>query len=347
MLRKSLIIVAVLFGLAALVGGVGAWIAFAPNTPSYEGERSVKIPRGTGFEQAVDSLQASGLLRSRRTFTWVAKLTGWGSQIKAGHYAIEDGASNVDLLQTLRRGLQSPIRLTIPPGSRPEVVGAVVGRDMGDFDREDFLAVLHDPAFADSLGTDTTHLFAYLLPDTYHFYWLTDAETVIQRIKEHFDTFYTPAMQSKADSLGLTKEDVLNLAAIVEWETSHGPEKARIAGVYLNRLNRSGWRLQADPTVQYAVLEREGQKRRLFNVDYDIDHPYNTYQIDGLPPGPVTNPSKSSIRAVLNAEDHNYMYFVAKGDGTHTFSRTLREHNRAAREFHRLMRERRRQAADG
>ncbi|NBC17951.1 MAG: aminodeoxychorismate lyase, partial [Bacteroidetes bacterium] len=94
-------------------------------------------------------------------------------------------------------------------------------------------------------------------------------------------------------------------------------------------------------------LEREGQKRRLFNVDYDIVHPYNTYLIDGLPPGPVTNPSKSSIRAVLNAEDHKYMFFVAKGDGSHTFSRTLREHNRAAREFHRLMRERRREAADG
>ncbi|NBC16957.1 MAG: endolytic transglycosylase MltG, partial [Bacteroidetes bacterium] len=292
-LKKTLIIVAVLLGLAAIVGGVGAWIAFAPNTPSYEGERSVKIPRGAGFAQAVDSLQASGLLRSRRTFTWVARLTGWGSQIKAGHYAIADGASNVDLLQTLRRGLQAPIRLTIPPGSRPEVIAAVVGRDMGDFDKEDFRAVLRDPVFAASLDTDTTHLFAYLLPETYHFYWLTDAETVVRRIKEHFDAFYTPAMQAKADSLGLTTGEVLNLAAIVEWETSHVPEKARIAGVYLNRLQRPGWRLQADPTVQYAVLEREGQKRRLFNVDYDIVHPYNTYLIDGLPPGPVTNPSKS------------------------------------------------------
>lgn len=345
MLKKILLALLVLIVLGGIAVGIGAWLMYAPNTPNFEDGRSVKIPRGASFEQATDSLDARGILRSRTYFTWVARATGWGDQIKAGHYVIEAGASNYDLLSKLRRGLQEPIRLIIPPGSRPEVVAAVVGRDMGDFEKEDLLAALRDPALAAELGTDTTHLFSYLLPDTYNFYWLTDERTVIRRIKEYFDDYWTPERQQQAEALGLDVEDVLNLAAIVEWESHHEPERPRVAGVYLNRLNTRGWRLEADPTVQYAVLEREGRKRRLFNVDYGIVHPYNTYLIDGLPPGPVTNPSRSSIDAVLNAEDHDYMFFVAKGDGSHTFSRTLGEHTRAAREFHQLMRERRRQQA--
>jgi UPF0755 protein len=133
---------------------------------------------------------------------------------------------------------------------------------------------------------------------------------------------------------------VLNLAAIVEWEAHLEEEKPRIAGVYLNRL-RAGWPLQADPTVQYALLQIEGQKRRLLFRDYQIDHPYNTYRVQGLPPGPITNPSPTSIQAVLNPEQHDYFYFVAKGDGGHLFSRTLAEHNRAAEAYYALMRQRR------
>lgn len=217
---------------------------------------------------------------------------------------------------------------------------------MGDFDAPDFLAALRDPVVAASLGTDTTHLFGYMLPETYNFYWLTDAETVIRRIKEDFDSYFNTDRQAKAEAAGLSKDDVINLAGIVEWETGINDEKPRVAGVYLNRLRRRGWRLQADPTVQYAVMAREGRKRRLLNVDYGIRHPYNTYLIDGLPPGPITNPSKSSIDAVLNAEEHNYMFFVARGDGSHVFSRTLGEHNRAAAQYHALQRQRRQQAQD-
>jgi UPF0755 protein len=138
----------------------------------------------------------------------------------------------------------------------------------------------------------------------------------------------------------LTPDEVLRMASIVEWESHHEPEKPTVAGVYLNRLH-DGWPLQADPTVQYAVMQSEGQKRRLLYSDYQIDHPYNTYNYRGLPPGPVNNPSPSSINAVLHPEAHKYYFFVAKGDGTHLFSRTLREHNRNAQEYYRLMRQRR------
>ena len=336
---RTYIIAALVSGL--VLAGAGAWIIFGSNTPEYEGERSVKIPPGADFSVVVDSLGQQGILSSQATFRLVGWLSGWRHQVKTGHYTFEAGASNYRMLDVLRRGLQTPIRVTIPPGSRPEVVSAVAGRDMA-FDPSEFHAALRDTALAASLGTDTTGLFGYMMPETYFFYWQTPAQEVVRRIKEHFDTFYARDLQAGADSLDLSKSELVTLASIIEWETGIVDEKARIAGVYLNRLDR-GMPLQADPTVQYAVMEREGQKRRLLFRDYDIQHPYNTYNYRGLPPGPLTNPSPSSMRAVVNAEDHPYFYFVATGDGGHTFSRTLREHVRAANEYRRLMRERRRQ----
>lgn len=330
----------------ALAGGlvlaaVGTWVIFGANTPHFEGERSVKIPSGAGFEAATDSLAARGILSSRTTFRLVGWLSGWRHQIKSGHYTFEAGTSNYTLLNTIRRGLQTPIRVTIPPGSRPEVVAKVAARDMA-FDADAFHAALRDTALVAELDTDTTHLFGYMLPETYFFYWQTPADEVVRRIKEQFDDYYARHFAAQADSLDLTKGELVTLASIIEWETGLPEEKPRIAGVYLNRLD-IGMALQADPTVQYAVLQREGKKRRLFFRDYRIRHPYNTYTFRGLPPGPLTNPSPSSMQAVVNAEQHDYLYFVATGNGgSHTFSETLREHARAANEYRRRMRERRR-----
>ncbi|MEM1125168.1 MAG: endolytic transglycosylase MltG [Bacteroidota bacterium] len=325
-----------------LVGGLVALglvytLALRPNTPDFEGTRTVKIPPEASFETVLDSLEARGIVASRASLGWVGRTTGWGGQVKAGHYAFEAGLSTYDLLQKLRRGLQEPVRLTIPPGTRPEVVAAVAAREMA-FEAEAFLAALADSALAADLGTDPVHLFGYMMPETYFFYWLTPPETVIRRVKEAFDDRFEA--QVATAPLGLSKEEIIRLAAIVEWEARLSEEKAAIAGVYVNRLEQ-GWLLQADPTVQYGLLEIEGQKRRLFFADYELDHPYNTYRIAGLPPGPITNPAPSSVEGALNPADHRYFYFVANGDGSHTFSRTLAEHNRAADRYRALMRERR------
>ncbi|MBT8400466.1 MAG: endolytic transglycosylase MltG [Rhodothermia bacterium] len=316
-------------------------VAFSPNTANYDGERSVLIPPETSMEVTADSLLAADILRFRSTFTLLARATGWGNQIKAGHFLIPAGASNYDILDKLRKGLQSPIRVTIPPGSRPEVVAAVAAKSMA-FEADDFLRALRDTTLARSVGTDTTHLFGFMLPETYFFYWLTDANKVVTTIKNEFDRRYRQYAAEEGNPADLSPEDAATIASIVEWETSIVEEKPTVAGVYLNRL-RNGWRLDADPTVQYAILEREGSKRRLFFRDYRIQHPYNTYLFRGLPPGPVTNPSPSSLRAVLGPESHRYFYFVARGDGGHIFSRTLAEHNRNANAYRRLMRERRAQ----
>lgn len=330
------LVVAALIGVAALAG---FWIIFGPNTPAFGEARSVGIPPGSTFPAVVDSLQSSGVLKSEATFRLIAQATGWGDQVKAGHYTFDGGASNYDILQKLRRGLQEPVRLTIPPGTRPEIIAAVAGRDMF-FEPGDFRDALSDPVLADSLEADTSSLFAYMLPETYFFYWLTEAPATVAKVKEAFDHLWDNELKAGADSLNLTKRDLVTLASIVEWETDLAEEKATVAGVYANRL-RIGMKLDADPTVQFAVLQREGFKRRLLYEDYRIDHSYNTYLRAGLPPGPITNPSPSSLRAAANPQDHDYLFFVARGDGSHVFSRTLAEHNRAAREFHQLMRERR------
>ena len=349
-MRKTILIIALtIVALAGIAGGVGYWMVYGENTPEYEEARSVKIPPDAPFTTVVDSLLDNGILKNSGTFNLVANLTGWNEQVKPGHYSIESGQSNYDLLNTIRKGLQTPVRVTIPPGARRDVVAAVVSKQL-NFPPEDFISALDDVELANELNTDTLHLFSYMLPETYFVYWLTDAPSLVRKVKGEFDQFFTQEMRAQATEQELTVDEVLRVASIVEWETNHIEEKPDVAGVYLNRLQSgSYWRLDADPTVEYALLQLNGKKvgrwGRLFTADYKVDHPYNTYKYRGLPPGPINNPSPSSIKAVLQPRDHDYMFFVAKGDGSHTFTRTLQEHVRASREFHRLMQQRRREKA--
>jgi len=333
----GLVAAALLLGGAVI--GAGVALLFGPNTTPHDAKRSIVVPREATVETVIDSLQADGILASPTTFRLVAKATGWGEQVKTGHYRVRPGASNYRLLDRLRRGLQDPVRVTIPPGTRPETVAQVVGRKL-ELRADSLRAAFRDTSLARELETAPPHLFGYMLPETYEFYWSASPERVIRRIKGAFDRFYDRKLAAGADSLGLTKREVVTLASIVEWEALYDTEKDTIAGVYLNRLAQ-GWRLQADPTVQYALLDREGARTtRVLYEDLEIDHPYNTYRIRGLPPGPITNPSPSSLRAVARPAEHDYFYFVADGSGGHTFSRTLREHNRAAQEYQQMLDER-------
>ena len=309
-------------------------------TPDFEDTRAVKLPREAGLEVVADSLESAGILDERTGFVLFAKLSGWDAQLKAGHYEFHEGLSSVELLDILRRGLQTPVRMQVPGGTRKERLIRGMASNMA-FSQDDLAAALRDSSLAAELGTDTTHLWAYMVPDTYFFYWLEDPADVVRHIKARVDRTYAAAAASDAGVAGdLTEDEVIRMAGIVEWETAHVPEKATVAGVYHNRL-RNRWRLDADPTVQYAIMLKEGDKRRLFFRDYDINHTYNTYRRRGLPPGPITNPSMTSIEASMAPEGHGFYFFVARGDGTHMFSRTLAEHRRRANEYYRVMRERR------
>ena len=338
----------------ALVGAAAAgWLAFLPNTVGDEAA-SVKIPAGSDFEAAVDSLQAAGALGSETSFRAFGTLTGWAAQVKPGHYRIEPGMSNWAVLDKVRKGLQDPIRITLPAGRTAPVVARAIAQQM-DTDSAAVMAALFAPDLAEQLGTDTLHLFAEMRGDTYDVRWTQDARRAVSRIHEWHERYWTDERRAKADALGLTPDEVVTLASIVEWEARYDEEKARIAGVYLNRLlgrTAAGtMRLEADPTVQYALMQTDGgPMRRLFNRDYRFAHPYNTYQINGLPPGPINNPSDAALDGVLDNESHDYLFFVVNAErpGYHDFSRTLSEHLAKARKWSRFLSEqvRRREAAE-
>ena len=340
-MKKDLYRLGMIAGLIVLVAGLFLYdLIWRSATPSFEGERTVNIHPDLPLDEVADRLVESDILKSGGGFELLAEATGWGDQIKAVHYAFTAGVSNRDILDVLRRGLQEPVSVRIPAGTRKERMIRAMAAEMA-FTEEDLAHALGDTALAAELQTDTTHLWAFMVPDTYHFYWLTKPGDVVRRVKSRYDRLIASAV----DSLGtlpvnMTADEVVRMAGIVEWETAHVPEKPTVAGVYVNRI-RNGWRLDADPTVQYAIMKIEGDKRRLFFRDYDLDHPYNTYRRRGLPPGPITNPSASSIQSVLYPESHRYFFFVATVDGTHIFSRTLSEHRRNAQEYYRVMRQRR------
>ena len=332
----------VLLALAAIGAGAVAWLAFLPNTTGDE-PASVRLPEGTTFDAALDSLEAAGALGSRTSMALFGDLTGWGDQVKTGHYLIEPGMSNWAALDKIRKGLQDPLRITIPGGLTPERFGRVLQRQLGA-DSAAVVAALADPELAEQLGTSTERLFGRMRANTYDILWTTDARRAISRIHEWHERYWTTEKRAQAEALGLTPDEAIALAAIVQWEAQKPEERGTIAGVYLNRLlgrtPAGRMRLQADPTVQYALMDQDGgPMRRLFFRDYAVDHPYNTYQIDGLPPGPINNPSDDAIDAVLAGGEGDYLYFVADGTGGHDFSRTVAEHNAKARRWSQYLQE--------
>ncbi|MEL6617124.1 MAG: endolytic transglycosylase MltG, partial [Bacteroidota bacterium] len=280
---------------------------------------------------------------------------------KAGHYLIAPGMSNWAMLDKIRKGLQDPVRITLPAGRTAPVIARAIAQQM-DTDSTEVLEALFAEDLAEQLGTDTRHLFAEMRGNTYDVNWTQDARRAVSRIHVWHERFWDEnGRRAKAEALGLTPDEVVTMASIVEWEARHDEEKAKIAGVYLNRLlgrtSAGTMRLQADPTVQYALMQTDGgPMRRLFLRDYGFSHPYNTYQIDGLPPGPINNPSDAAIDGVLDNEEHDFLFFVANTDGSglHDFSRTVSEHNAKARRWSqylqeqtRIRRERERAEASG
>lgn len=327
---------------AAFVG----WLAFLPNVPG-DARHSVRVPV-RDFDVLVDSLRSADAVSSETSLRLFATLSGWADQVKPGHYYLTPGMSNWAVMGKIRRGERDPIRITIPPGSRPERTARVLRNQLGT-DSAAVARLLRSPAFADSLGTDVDHLHGRMLAETFDMYWTDDPAEAIRRIHDRYERFWTPARRAKAEALGLTPDEVTTLASIVEWEARRPAERRRIAGVYLNRLlgrTSSGrMRLQADPTVQFALMEEGGEPRmrRLLFRDYAYPSRYNTYLIDGLPPGPITNPSDGTLDAVLDAERHDYLYFVADGSGGHDFSATVAEHNAKAARWSRWLSEQVRQ----
>ncbi|MFN0157042.1 MAG: endolytic transglycosylase MltG [Bacteroidota bacterium] len=312
---------------------VALWLVFyQSNDFAGAGEKYFTVSRGQTFALAVDSLEAQGLIENREVFIFVARILGGANRIQVGRYVFPNGISNTDLFLSLREGKRTtPITVTLPEGLRSSTQARILGRLLG-IDSTRYVNLVHDEEFVRSLGFNARSLEGYLLPETYRFAWQTPEDEVIKQLVGEFRRFYDDSLQARARDLGWTTNQVLTMASIVEGEAVLDEERTRISGVYHNRL-RTGMKLQADPTIQFLI---DGGPRRVLYSDLRMDNPYNTYRYRGLPPGPVNNPGKASIKASLFPEQHKYLFFVANGLGGHWFTTNYSEHMRFVRKYRKL-----------
>ncbi|HEX7241580.1 MAG TPA: endolytic transglycosylase MltG [Longimicrobiaceae bacterium] len=288
----------------------------------------VTIPRGSGLSAAADSLAAHGVIGWPAGFRLYARFRGAAARIKPGVYELPAESSWGAALDKLTSGDVVEVRVTIPEGWTTREIAARLAQVTGT-PADSALALLADTAAARRHGVPGPTLEGYLYPATYVFPLGTPLPEMVRTLVRRYRGSWTPAMRARADSLGMTERQVVTLASIVEKEAKVWAERPTISAVYHNRL-RIGMRLQADPTVQYALGSR--QSRLLYSHIRDVaDNPYNTYTRAGLPPGPIASPSKGAIEATLAPAAVDYLYFVARPDGRHVFTRSLAEHNAAKR----------------
>jgi UPF0755 protein len=286
----------------------------------------VTVPERAGLSIVADTLAAREIVGSEATFKLYARMKGAAGALKPGVYEFRRGEAYGDIVRKLVRGDVVKVRLTIPEGWTVAQIADRMATASG-ISRDSVMRVLAAPDAAKRFDVPGPTLEGYLYPATYVFPLGTDARRMTQAMVKRYKDVWTPEMRSRAAALGMDEREVVTLASIVEKEAKVWEERPRIAAVYHNRLKR-GMRLQADPTVQYALGAH--QSRLLYaQIDAVAGNPYNTYRHAGLPPGPIASPSAGAIQATLNPDPHDYLYFVARPNGTHVFTRTLDEHNRA------------------
>lgn len=311
---------------------------FMPNT-SFENEEAFIYVKSSDTYEDVRK-QLVPLLEDIDKFDALAKQKKYTSNIRPGRYRIEKGMNNNDIINSIR-SKDIPLMVSF---NNQESLKKLAGR-IGEQIEADSIALLNamkeDEFLRANKFTDATALGMYL-PNSYEFYWNTSAEGFRDRMLKEYKRFWNETRVKKANNLGLSPNQVMTLASIVHEESKQAAEQPRIAGVYLNRL-RIGMPLQADPTLKFAAYQLPQYEntiiKRVLNIHKEIDSPYNTYKRLGLPPGLIAMPDISAVKAVLNYEKHDYLYFVAdaKRLGYHKFAKTLSQHNANAQEYHRYL----------
>jgi UPF0755 protein len=294
-------------------------------SPAKKGAESqvVVVAEGEPPAQVAEDLHRRGVISSRRLFMLWVKALGLGKKIKAGEYSLGPGDSPAAILGKLTKGLILLHPVTIPEGFTRTQIAHLLS-EKGLVEREKFLSLTQDPDVLKRYGIPGINLEGYLFPDTYHFGKGISVQTIVDAMVKRFVQLTAP-LEKRAEESGMEMKVVVILASIVEKETGLGEERPLIASVFLNRLKK-GMRLESDPTVIYGIEEFDGNLRK---KDLTQETPYNTYVIQGLTPGPISNPGLDSMKAVLFPAKTDYLYFVSKNDGSHQFSKTLAEHNRA------------------
>jgi UPF0755 protein len=303
---------------------------FRSNTNKQFDQGYLYIPTGSNLDDVVAIIKAQQILNNTESFKWVASKMNF-KNIKPGKYKITKGLSNIELVRLLRSGKQEPIKLTFQNIRLKTDFAGYIGKNF-EIDSSAFLNMLDSIDLVRQYGFDEETIFCMFIPNTYELYWNTSKEKFFERMQKEYVKFWHTERLAQAKAIGLSPVQVSILAPIVDQEALLNREMVRIAGVYMNRLNR-GIKLEADPTVIFANGDFT-VKRVLYKL-LQKDSPYNTYKYIGLPPGPICMPSVAAIDAVLHFEKHNYIYFCAKEDfsGLHNFASNVTEHQMNARKF--------------
>lgn len=304
-------------------------IFFGINVITDKNKKAIYIPTGSSYEQVLDSIDSKLVIKNKKAFNWLARQKKYPSMIRPGRYVISKNLSYNSLINLLRSGRQSPVRITFNNNVRTlnEIAGKI-GRQI-ESDSSLIMGFLSDDSNYLKDGFKKETLISLFIPNTYEFYWNTDPKQLYNRMLREYRLFWNDKRLSEAKEKGLDPVQVAILASIIDDEVAKNDEKPKIAGVYLNRL-RMGIPLQACPTIKFAL--NDFTITRVLKKYLLIDSPYNTYKHNGFPPGPIGCASVEGMEAVLNAEKHDYIFFAARADfsGYHNFSRTLSEHNRYA-----------------
>ncbi|MDX1544635.1 MAG: endolytic transglycosylase MltG [Christiangramia sp.] len=334
-IRKILIAIAIL-GVVAL--GIFSYYVynsiFSSNTAFDSKQKTVYIPTGATFQSVTDSLKP--LLKDVESFRMVAQKKGYTQNVRPGRYILKKGMNNNELVNELRVG-NKPVKVIFNNQERLEDLAGRIA-DQIEADSVALLNSFKDTSFFNENDFTERNALGMFIPNQYEFYWNTSAEEFRKRMRKEYDRFWNETRLKKAEEIGLRPKEVITLASIVQKETAKVEERPRVAGVYMNRY-KNGWKLDADPTVIYAIKEKTGNFdtiiKRVLYKDLELDSPYNTYKYRQLPPGPIYMPDISSIDAVLNYEEHDFYYFVADVEnfGYHKFAKTLAQHNRNKQEY--------------
>lgn len=341
---KGVFVIVLLAGL-----GIGGYVAYSrlpsildellprPGAPPVAPgqEVIVTIPKGASFSKVAEILQEKGVVNSRLVFRLVGIIRGEQRKIQAGEYALKTGSDAGEVLDQLISGKTLIFSFTVPEGLNIFQT-ADLFQQWGLVSRDDFLKIVRDKSFLKELGVDADSLEGYLFPDTYFLRASEkgDGKLFIRRMVKRFYDVYDKNVRPTAEECGWNINQVVTLASLIEKEAV-ASEHTLVSAVFHNRL-RAGMRLQSDPTAIYGI---KPMGSKITRVDLERNHPYNTYQVSGLPPGPIASPGKESLIAAVRPADVDYLYFVSKNDGTHQFSRSLQEHNKWVNLYQRQPRE--------
>jgi UPF0755 protein len=329
----TLVITLTIIGILVCLIAIGTILLFWPQN-DIDSKVKVNIPKGSSLAQIADLLADKNIVTNTNMFITATTLMRYSNNIPAGIFALKNANNNYRIVKQLVQGNPEMIKVTLLEGWTISEVAEAISESM-NLSPEILSSLCYDEQFILELGLGVKSLEGYLFPDTYLFLESeNNPKEVLKQIVLEFGEVYKGNLHDRTEQIGLTVNEVLSLASIIEGEAIFDSERAIIAAVYLNRLEK-GMPLQADPTIQYII--KDGP-RRLSLSDLKINSPYNTYLYRGLPPGPICNPGKASILAVLYPDDNNYLFFVARGDGYHTFTRTIDEHNQAKRQFQKVRR---------